>query len=288
MIASMTGFASAGREMETGSVLIEIRSLNHRYLDIQFKLPEEMKFAEPLLRERLAAEMSRGKVDCRISFNRNAAGESGKHIDREALQRLARWSGEIREIIPDAASLSVSEILGWPGIFGTEAFSQQAMLEEMDKLARIALDDFSATRKREGEKLKAILLDRMAGIRRLVAEVSPKVPDLIASFQEKLVSRLKEAMVDLNDERIRHELTLFASKIDVDEELSRLNAHLDEMGRILQKGGVVGKRLDFLMQELNREANTLGSKSADIEVSRIAMEIKVLIEQMREQIQNIE
>ncbi|HQT26483.1 MAG TPA: YicC family protein, partial [Burkholderiales bacterium] len=202
--------------------------------------------------------------------------------------RLARWSSEIRESIPDAAGLSVGEILGWPGIFGTEAFSQETLLEEMGKLAKIALEDFSSTRRREGEKLKAILIERMAGIRGLAGAVSPKVPELIASFQEKLVLRLREAMVDLNDERIRHELTLFASKIDVDEELSRLNAHLDEMERILGKGGVVGKRLDFLMQELNREANTLGSKSSDIEVSRIAMEIKVLIEQMREQIQNIE
>lgn len=288
MIASMTGFASASREMEIGTVLLEIRSLNHRYLDIQFRLPDELKHAEPMIRERITGELSRGKVDCRLSVNRSAAGEGGRHIDGATLQRLAEWNNEIRKTVPEAASLSVAEILGWPGIFGTESFSPDALREEIDELLKIALDDFSSTRRREGEKLKAVLLERMAGIRRMVAEVSPRVPELIAAFQDKLVSRLRDAMVDLNDERIRHELTLFASKIDVDEELSRLNAHLDELERILQKGGVVGKRLDFLMQELNREANTLGSKSADIEVSRIAMEIKVLIEQMREQIQNIE
>ncbi len=288
MIASMTGFASVSRETEIGSILLEIRSLNHRYLDIQFRLPDELKFLEPVIREKLASELSRGKVDCRLSVNASEESETRRSIDEAVLARLAGLNREIREKIPEAVSLSVAEILKWPGIFGKENLSRENAQTEVGELLDAAMADFSATRRREGEKLKAILLLRMAEIRKKLALASPRIPELIASFQEKLVSRLKAAMIDLDDERIRQELTLFAGKIDVDEELSRLAAHLDEMERILEKGGVVGKRLDFLMQELNREANTLGSKSVDIEVSRIAMEIKVLIEQMREQIQNIE
>ncbi len=288
MIASMTGFASVSRETEIGSILLEIRSLNHRYLDIQFRLPDELKFFEPVIREKLASELSRGKVDCRLSVNASEESETRRSIDEAVLAKLAGLNRQVREKIPEAVGLSVAEILKWPGIFGKETFSREDAQKEVGELLGVAMADFSATRRREGEKLKAMLLSRMAEIREKVVLVSPRIPELIASFQEKLVSRLKAAMVDLDDERIRQELTLFAGKIDVDEELSRLAAHLDEMERILEKGGVVGKRLDFLMQELNREANTLGSKSVDIEVSRIAMEIKVLIEQMREQIQNIE
>ena len=288
MIASMTGFASASRDLGIGSVLLEIRSVNHRYLDLQIRLPDELRSFEPAIRESLSGELSRGKVEFRLSVNRMGSEDANGKIDPGMLDRLLRWNNEIRQKIPDADGLSVSEILNWPGIFGTADLSQEALREEIGELTKIALQDFSSTRRREGGKLKALLLERMKEIRKKVGAVAPKIPGLIAAFEEKLVLRLKEAMVDLDDDRIRHELTLFAAKIDVDEELSRLNAHLDEMERILDKGGVVGKRLDFLMQELNREANTLGSKSADIEVSRVAMEIKVLIEQMREQIQNIE
>lgn len=288
MIASMTGFASVSRETEAGSILLEIRSLNHRYLDIQFRLPDELKFLEPVIREKLSGEMSRGKVECRLSIGSQSEMESERAIDGAVLEKLIRWNNEIRNRIPEASSLSVSEVLAWPGIFGTESLPQEALREMLGELLDAGLEEFSATRRREGEKLKAVLLERMNEIEKRVNEVAPRIPGLIAAFQEKLVLRLKDAMVNLEDERIRHEIALFAAKIDVDEELSRLKAHLEEMHRILEKGGVAGKRLDFLMQELNREANTLGSKSSDMEVSRIAMEIKVLIEQMREQIQNIE
>lgn len=288
MIASMTGFASVSRETEAGSILLEIRSLNHRYLDIQFRLPDELKFLEPVIREKLSGEMSRGKVECRLSISSQSAMESERAIDGAVLEKLSRWNNEIRNRIPEASSLSVSDVLAWPGIFGTENLPQEALRETLGELLDAGLEEFSATRRREGEKLKAVLLERMNEIEKRVNEVAPRIPGLIAAFQEKLVLRLKDAMVNLEDERIRHEIALFAAKIDVDEELSRLKAHLEEMHRILEKGGVAGKRLDFLMQELNREANTLGSKSSDMEVSRIAMEIKVLIEQMREQIQNIE
>ncbi len=285
MISSMTGFASAFGE--TG-LSIEIRSVNHRYLDVQFRLPDELKFAEPMIREKFTRELSRGKVECRVSFSGVQSGEAESRLDAAVLDDIAKLNAAVRKKIPDAASITVSEILAWPGIFGSASHSQEKIQEEISALADIAMADFSATRRREGEKLKAILIERMKEIRKKVDEVRPKMPGLLQAFEEKLTSRLKEALSSVDDERIRHEITLFASRIDVDEELSRLVAHLDEMDRILAKGGVVGKRLDFLMQELNREANTLGSKSVDIEVSRISMEIKVLIEQMREQIQNIE
>ena len=285
MISSMTGFASVSSE--TG-VSIEIRSVNHRYLDVQLRLPDELKFAEPVIREKFTRELSRGKVECRMSVSRVQAGESESKIDSAVLDDIAKLNAAVKKRIPDAASITVSEILAWPGIFGSTGLSQEKVQEELSNLVDMAMADFSATRKREGEKLKSILLERMMEIRKKVDEVRPKMPGLLQAFEEKLTSRLKEALSSVDDERIRHEITLFASRIDVDEELSRLAAHLDEMDRILAKGGVVGKRLDFLMQELNREANTLGSKSVDLDVSRISMEIKVLIEQMREQIQNIE
>ncbi len=286
MIASMTGFSSVFREVEGRIFSLEIRSLNHRYFDLQLRLPDELRFAEPLLREKISADLSRGKVECRLCMN-GVIG-AGKEIDVQVLSRLVDLDRKVREAIAGAASLSVSDVLSWPGIFGQEELSQEALKAEISGLISDALADFSATRRREGERLVVLLKERMAEIRGRVMEVRPRIPGLISAFQEKLVTRLREASVNLDDERIRHELTLFASKIDVDEELSRLGAHLDEMERILSRGGVVGKRLDFLMQELNREANTLGSKSVDVEVSRIAMELKVLIEQMREQIQNIE
>jgi len=184
--------------------------------------------------------------------------------------------------------LSVAEILKWPGILVSDSSPTTDLQEACNNLLQITLTELVSTRLREGEKLKAILIDRLTQMRQLTSALSPRIPTLIKNFQEKLILRLQEAQIDCNDDRIRQELVLFASKIDIDEELSRLNTHLDEVEQTLLKGGASGKRLDFLMQELNRESNTLGSKSLDVEVSKISVELKVLIEQMREQVQNIE
>ncbi|MBS1219818.1 MAG: YicC family protein, partial [Proteobacteria bacterium] len=184
--------------------------------------------------------------------------------------------------------LSVADILHWPGMLGADALPVDELRATAGELLGTALREFTAARAREGAKLAAVILERAAEMRSRIAVVQPRMPGIIAAFQEKLNARLKEALVAADDERVRQEITLFVNKIDVDEELSRLATHLDELQRILAKGGASGKRLDFLMQELNREANTLGSKSADIEVTRVAMDLKLLIEQMREQIQNIE
>lgn len=288
MIYSMTGYAMVTKEVPRGSLNLELRSVNNRYLDIQFRLPDELRLLEATMRELLTARLNRGKIDCRLSFFRLAAAEDSQQINANLLQKLLELDRSIRVALPDARGLEVADILRWPGILGADLPPTQDLCDPCVELMHIALDEFAAARAREGEKLKTILLERLGRMRCLTAEISPRIPALLAAFQKKVKSRLSEAMINHDDDRIRQELSLFTSKIDVDEELSRLQTHLDEVERVLSSGGAIGKRLDFLMQELNREANTIGSKSVDAEVSKISMELKVLIEQMREQVQNIE
>ena len=288
MIYSMTGYAVVTKEVPRGSLNLELRSVNNRYLDIQFRLPDELRLLEASMREFLAARLSRGKVECRLSFFQLMGAADPLRINANLLQKLLELDRTVRVALPDARGLEVADILRWPGILGADSPSAEDLCEPCMQLLNAALDEFAAARAREGEKLKAILLERLGKMRRLTADVSPRIPALLAAFQEKIRSRLQEAMINHDDDRIRQELSLFTSKIDVDEELSRLQTHLDEVERVLSSGGAIGKRLDFLMQELNREANTIGSKSVDAEVSKISLELKVLIEQMREQVQNIE
>jgi uncharacterized protein (TIGR00255 family) len=287
MILSMTGYATASAELDSGSLTLELRAVNHRYLDIQLRMPDELRGFEGALREAITAQLQRGKVECRINYAARSA-QSGAALNSGLLQQLAAWDREVRSMLPDARSLSVGEVLHWHGVLETPTASADELRATLLDLLQNVLQEFSASRAREGEKLKGFLLQRLEKIERLRADVMPHVPAAITAYEQKLITRLNEAMQNADDERVRQEITLFASKIDVDEELSRLDSHLTEMRRILGNGGAVGKRLDFLMQELNREANTLGSKSVDAEVSRSAMEMKILIEQMREQIQNLE
>ena len=288
MIYSMTGYAVAGAEFASGALHVELRSVNHRYLDIQFRIPDELRPLEAGLREKTGARIGRGKVEVRIAISKSAASQSSLEIDRALLVQLARLDTQVKDALPAAQSLSVSDVLRWPGMLGDDGLVLDDLQEACAQLLDRALDDLTATRAREGEKLKNLLLERVSAMEALVGQLAPRMPQLVSSYREKLTARLRDAMVSLDDERLKQELVLFASKIDVDEELSRLTAHFSEIRRILDKGGAAGKRLDFLMQELNREANTLGSKSADLEFSQTAMNLKVLIEQMREQIQNIE
>ncbi len=287
MILSMTGYANASKELSSGSLSLELRAVNHRYLDIQLRMPDELRSLENALREMISATLQRGKVECRIS---HAAREmqGGTALNKELLQQLADWNREVQSALPDAASLTVSEVLRWNGMLETPKGASDELRSALLNLMKQALDEFTAFRAREGEKLAAFLSERMEKIEVLRLDVMPHVPSAIAAYEARLIKRLQDALQIADDERVRQEITLFASKIDVDEELSRLESHISEMRRILKQGGAVGKRLDFLMQELNREANTLGSKSVDAEVSRSAMEMKILIEQMREQIQNLE
>jgi len=287
MILSMTGYATASAELDSGSLTLELRAVNHRYLDIQLRMPDELRSLEGTLREAIAAQLQRGKVECRINYAVRS-GQGGAVLNRELLQQLAVWNREVQALLPDARSLGVADVLRWNGVLETLAASADELRASLLGLLQDVLQEFSASRAREGEKLREFLLQRVDKIEVLRNGVVPHVPAAIAAYEQKLITRLREAMQNAEDERIRQEITLFASKIDVDEELSRLAGHLAEMRRVLAQGGAVGKRLDFLMQELNREANTLGSKSVDAEVSRSAMEMKILIEQMREQIQNLE
>lgn len=288
MIYSMTGYAVATKEILNGSLSLELRTVNSRYLDIQFRIPDEFRILESAMRELLTTQLNRGKIECRINFSIRSNFEHPQHLNLHLFKKLVEFNQTIKSSLPEAQSLSVADILNWPGMLANETNSTDNLHESCLTLLQTSLNDLLTTRVREGDKLKVILLERLDQMKVLITTAQPHIPALIAAFEEKLSIRLKEAAINQEDERIRQEISLFAGKIDIDEELSRLQTHLDEVERILNKGGAVGKRLDFMMQELNREANTIGSKSVDLEISRISMALKVLIEQMREQVQNIE
>lgn len=223
-----------------------------------------------------------------LEFSPSANTENSQQLDHTLLDKLLQLEQTVKTRHPAALSLTVAEILKWPGMLGSDVAPGEESDEIGMTLLQTALNDLKAARIREGDKLKSVLLERIKQMRQLLQSAAPRIPALIAAFEEKLRTRLEEILGTQENERIHQEITLFASKIDVDEELSRLQAHIDEVERIINKGGAVGKQLDFMMQELHREANTIGSKSVDLEITRISMELKVIIEQMREQVQNIE
>jgi len=286
MISSMTGYAAATRELPIASLAAEVKSVNSRFLDVQFRLPDELRLAEPALRELIQARVGRGKVECRVSVTPPANATPHLSVNEGLLIELAEASRKVRAAISDARPLRVGEVLAWPGVLGDDRSA--TLREACIKLVHELLDDFSATRRREGGKLAQMLIERVKRMKDLLSSIAPKLPEAIAAYQEKVSARLREALGGADEERIRHEIALFGVKADISEELTRLDAHLDEVSRVVSAGGAVGKRLDFLMQELNREANTLGSKSVSKELSDASLEFKLLIEQMREQIQNIE
>jgi uncharacterized protein (TIGR00255 family) len=283
----MTGFAAVSGEVPGGRFALELKSVNHRYLEFQTRMPEDLRALEHQMRELVAAKLTRGKVECRVTFTPVATRES-LTPNEAALTALAELQTAIKAKFP-ARDLSVWEIMHAPGVVAAEALGTDAAKEKLLGLVKQAIAELNATRAREGEKLAAMLLERLDGIDGLVKMITPLIPGLVLAYQEKLTAKLTEAYaVAGTDERIKQEVVLFASRIDVAEELNRLSTHVGEVKRVLKGGGTVGKRLDFLMQELNREANTLGSKSVSTDATNVSVELKVLIEQMREQIQNIE
>jgi uncharacterized protein (TIGR00255 family) len=284
----MTGFAAAARESASASLAVELKTVNHRYLEFQTRIPEELRPLEPMMREAVAARLTRGKVDCRVTYTPLATAARSLVPDAQAMASLHAAAHQVVARFPDARPMSVSEILHWPGVLADEALSPDALKEELLALFERAIADLNASRAREGEKLAGVLRDRLARMSELVGEAKPLMPAVLKAFHEKLVAKLAEAGAAPSDERVHQEVVLYAARIDVDEELSRLVTHISEFHRVLDRGGACGKRLDFLCQELNREANTLGSKSVSNEITRISVELKVLIEQMREQVQNIE
>jgi uncharacterized protein (TIGR00255 family) len=288
MIFSMTGFAASEREIANGALIIELRSVNHRYLELQLKLDDSLRGFEPLVRELATAKLGRGKVECRLSLMQRADQTRQAELDDSVLQQLAKMTAKVQQHFPHSQALRVADILHWPGVLMSSGTDDKMLAEEIRSGMTQVLQELADSRSREGAKLKALILERLVDMEKLVKQVKPLLPLQIKAYQERLTAKLQEAMKSPDEERIRQELILFAQRIDVDEELTRLNAHIEEVKRILDADAAAGKRLDFLMQELNREANTLGSKSVSIEVSQVSMALKVLIEQMREQIQNIE
>ena len=288
MILSMTGYASQEYNTANGVLIVELRSVNHRYLELQLKLDDNLRSFEASVREQIQAKLGRGKVDCRLSVVRNIAAQSAPQLNHTVLQQIAESAKTAAQYFPHTQPVNMLEILQMPGVMTTEALDNDALEADLKITLTTVLNDLIAAKAREGEKLKAIILERLQEIEELVAKVKPMMPALVKQYQEKLTAKLNEANNSNDDERVRQEIVLFAQRIDVDEELVRLSSHIAEVKRILNASAAAGKRLDFLMQEMNREANTLGSKSVAIETSQISMELKVLIEQMREQIQNIE
>ncbi|MDY0011480.1 MAG: YicC/YloC family endoribonuclease [Rhodocyclaceae bacterium] len=288
MIHSMTGFATQTRDCGPVSLHLELRSVNSRFLDLALRIGEDLRQAEPALRERITARLARGKVECRLNLQRQDNAPRDLALNGGLVTQLQAAQASLRERFPEAAPLSVGELLRWPGMLADDSMAFESLQPVIQEMAEAALGDLVDSRRREGEKLSAMISQRLARIRELVASLEPRMPAIVAEYQERLATRLREAVANLDEERIRQEVALFAQRIDVAEELSRLNVHVAEAERILKTGGSAGKRLDFLMQEFNREANTLASKSAATDVTGIAMELKVLIEQMREQVQNLE
>jgi uncharacterized protein (TIGR00255 family) len=287
-IHSMTGYAAHEHDLGPVRLALELKSVNGRFLDLNFRCSEELRFLEMPLRERLTAAIARGKVDCRLYLQASTAAMPKQTPNLALVAQLAVLQDEVRGVLPAAAPLSVADVLRWPGVLATEAVTPEQLQSETLALLDAALAEFVASRAREGARLADVLRERVARMRAEVARVEPMVPAAIAEYTERLAAKLREAVAALDEDRIRQEVGVFAAKIDVAEELARLVAHLAEVERVLAKGGAVGKRLDFLTQELNREANTLASKSVSAAVTAVALELKLLIEQVREQVQNLE
>ena len=295
----MTGYAVATSEGAAGTLTIEIKSVNSRFLDLQFRINDELRALEPDLRAAIMAAITRGKVEVRLSFGRKASGGS-QALNQELLNDLARLQGEITRHFASAPQMTVAELLRWPGVVEESTIGQESLQADVAALTRTTIDAFVESRKREGAALEAMLQSRIDSMEAIVKRITPLIPQVISQFQQKAIERMQDALGLAGHgngttltrqevlERIRQEVTLYGIRIDVSEELSRLSAHLNETRHILKKGGQVGKRLDFMMQELNREANTLGAKASAQELADASMELKLLIEQMREQVQNLE
>lgn len=284
----MTAFSRQQSEQEWGSLTWEIRSVNHRYLETSIRLPDIFRSLENQVRERVRKAISRGKVECQLRYTAQEIPGSTISLNENLVQQLMEASVRIQKSLGEARSPGSMDILRWPGVIAEQSLDNQILEAAALSLLQSALAELVATREREGRELDSLLGQRITLIRRLVAEMRSKMPDILAAQRQSLLQKLEELKAELEPTRLEQEVALLAQKADVDEELDRLDAHLSEVERVIKSDGQKGRRLDFLMQELNREANTLSSKSIVVETTRSAVEIKVLVEQMREQIQNIE
>ena len=290
----MTGYAISARESDAGTITLELKSVNSRFLDLQFRMNDDLRSLEPLLREAIMGKVQRGKVECRLSFGRKATSGTSLAINETLLSALAKAQQQVLTQFDQARPLTVNELLRWPGVLSDSEVGEDNLLADVQANMTTVLDAFVESREREGAALETMLLSRVSDIEQIVQRITPLIPKAIDRMQEALGISLAEGnpttsiSKDEVQDRIRQEVTLYGIRMDVAEELTRLSGHLTETRAILKKGGQVGKRLDFMMQELNREANTLGSKAALKELSDASMQMKLLIEQMREQVQNLE
>ena len=283
----MTGFARREVSGPWGTLVCEIRSVNHRFLEAGFRLPDELRQTESELRQRLAKEVKRGKVDCSMSYRRLQGADSALEVDAQALERLTARVRDVAKLLPDH-TVNVLDILRWPGILRDDTNVGDDLLVTARTLFDETVEDLVGARAREGLRLRELLEQRCAALETLVAQVRRRLPEVQARIRAKLHERLAELQANIDRDRLEQELALMLQRLDVDEELDRLSGHIVEIRRIINGNEAAGRRLDFLMQELNREANTLSSKSQDLETTRSAVDMKVIIEQMREQVQNVE
>ena len=288
MIRSMTAFAREQGHGEYGELTWEIRSVNHRFLESTVRLPEELRAIEPVVRERVTLRLGRGKVECNLRFKAATAAATELKVNDGLVDQILAAADKMAHRLHSSHQLSIMDLLRWPGVLETaeQDFTplQEAAVELLDK----TIDSLLDAREREGGRLAELIAQRITSMRAQVELARERMPQVIAAVRDRLRSRLAEVAETLDQARLEQEMALLAQRLDVDEEMDRLRTHLDEVERVLEQDEPVGRRLDFLMQELNREANTLGSKSADSETTAVSVEMKVLIEQMREQVQNIE
>ena len=288
MALSMTGFSFKEADTQQGILLLEFRSLNNRYLELQVKLDESLRSFEPMIRDLISAEIKRGKVDCRIYFKSKTHALDVKNVDPVKLKQLANSVDEIAKHFSHVQPINPLDILKTNEIMHDQSVDMNVLEQDLKKNLKESLLEIQLSKAREGEKLQKILLDKLKDIEVLVGEAKKILPVLIKDYQTKIENKFKEALIAIDDDRLKQEFLIFIQKMDIDEELNRITSHIDEVRRLLKIDGAIGKKLDFMMQELNREANTLGSKSISPKTSQISVDLKVLIEQMREQIQNIE
>ncbi len=288
MTHSMTAFSRQQHDAEWGSLSWEIRSVNHRYLETNVRLPDIFRGLENTVRESLRKNLSRGKVECNLRYQFIEHQQSNMTLDRNLVQKLLRANVELQEMTGHSHPLTSIELLRWPGVIKEEQLDTSDIEKQALALFETALADHISSRAREGESMKGFIQQRLDGIREIVVNIKSALPDILSAQKQNLLDKINEIKAEIEPTRFEQEVALLAQKADVDEELDRLATHLDEVQRVLNVDGQKGRRLDFLMQELNREANTLSSKSIVVETTLGAVELKVLIEQMREQIQNIE
>ncbi len=289
MIYSMTAFASVESSQEFGRLVWELRTVNHRYQECFLRLPEEFRPLEPVFREQISAVINRGKLDGNLKYH-PSSGFAGSNLklNNELASSLLAMHAELAELSGEQSPANAMGLLRWPGVVEEQTGDIQPMRDAAVELLQQAVDELSAMRGREGEKLYAVMRERLDGIEQIINDVTAWLPEIRSQIREKLLGRIGQLNQPLDEGRMEQEVAFLAQKLDVDEELDRLKMHLGETRRVLKLDEPVGRRLDFLMQEFNREANTLSSKSADSRTSKAAVDLKVLIEQMREQVQNVE